>query len=125
MIPEHLHYTKEHEWVLVQGDEATIGITDYAQEQLGDVVYIKQPLVGQTLKQMQEVGEIESVKTVSSIYCPISGTVTMLNQTLNQNPAQINQDPYQKGWLFKLKITQPEDLKKLLDASAYQALLQK
>lgn len=124
MQPENLKYTKEHEWILVEGDSATVGITDYAQEALGDVVYVELPKIGAELAASQEFGVVESVKTVSSLYCPVSGIVTAENAELAANPAMVNTDPYGKGWMIKLKIKNPEELKQLLSLKAYQALLE-
>lgn len=125
MYPEELKYSKEHEWVKVEGSSATIGITHYAQDQLGDVVYVELPAVGKEFQAMQEFGVAESVKTVSSLYCPVSGKVIEINQQLSDHPEYVNQDPYGKGWMIKVQINNPPDLNKLLSAEEYQKLLKK
>lgn len=119
-IPSTLHYTKDHEWVAVDGDHVTVGITEYAADSLGDVVYVDQPAVGQSVNLGSIVGEVESTKSVGEIYAPVSGEVTEVNQAVVDDPALINRDPYGEGWLFKLRAG---DLPELLDADAYRALI--
>jgi glycine cleavage system H protein len=122
-IPTDLKYTNEHEWVRMESDVAYVGITDYAQEQLGDIVFVDIPTVGETLKAGDTIGTIEVVKTISDIFCPISGEVLEVNEALEENPALVNQDPYGKGWLVKMKPAADADFASLLDAEAYKALL--
>jgi glycine cleavage system H protein len=122
-IPTDLKYTNEHEWVRMDGDVAYVGITDYAQEQLGDIVFVDIPTVGETLNAGDTIGTIEVVKTISDIFCPISGEVTEVNEALEENPALVNQDPYGEGWLVKIKPAADADFAALLDAEAYKALL--
>ena len=122
-IPTDLKYTNEHEWVRMDGDVAYVGITDYAQEQLGDIVFVDIPTVGETLNAGDTIGTIEVVKTISDIFCPISGEVTEVNEALEENPALVNQDPYGEGWLVKMKPAADADFAALLDAEAYKALL--
>ena len=116
-------YTKEHEWVKIDGDSATIGISDHAQSALGDIVYVELPKPGASLAQGKPIGVVESVKAVSDIYAPISGTVTEVNGAIEDDPATVNADPYGTGWLVKIKITNADEAKSLLDAAAYEALL--
>lgn len=124
MYPENLKYSKEHEWAKVDGKVATIGITYYAQDQLGDVVYVELPPVGKELSSRQEFGVAESVKTVSSIYAPVSGKVAEINSELNNHPEYVNQDPYGKGWIIKVEISNPADLDQLLSAADYKKLIE-
>lgn len=122
--PTDRRYTKEHEWVIDNGDgTVTIGITDHAQELLTDVVFVELPEVGKQVKQMEPVAVVESVKSVSDVYSPVTGEVSEANHKLEQNPELINHDPYGKGWIAKLKMAQPEELQALLDASAYEAFI--
>ena len=125
MYPSNLKYSKEHEWVKVEGDVATVGITAHAQSSLGDIVYVELPKVGAKYNAMKEFGVVESVKTVSTLYCPVSGEVAEVNPKLSSAPEAINNDPYGEGWMIKLKMTNPSDLDKLLSASDYEALLKK
>ncbi|MDR3133883.1 MAG: glycine cleavage system protein GcvH [Prevotellaceae bacterium] len=122
-IPTNLKYTREHEWVRAEGDTAIVGITDYAQSQLGDIVFVDVPALGETLAQGEVFGAIEAVKTVADAFMPLSGEVTEVNADLSGEPQLVNQDPYGKGWLVRLKISQPEELANLLDAGAYEALI--
>lgn len=122
-IPQELKYTREHEWVRIEGDVAYVGITDYAQEQLGDIVFVDIPTVGETLDANDIFGTIEVVKTVSDLFIPISGEVLEQNETLEENPELVNQDPYGKGWLIKIKPTAIEELNDLLDAEGYKAVI--
>jgi glycine cleavage system H protein len=117
-------YTKDHEWVKIDGTSAVIGITDHAQSSLGDIVYVELPKPGATLEQGQAIGVVESVKAVSDIYAPISGTVTEVNASVEEDPAKVNGDPFGDGWLVKVTLTSPDDTKKLLDAAAYAAVVQ-
>ena len=117
LIPETLRYTKEHEWVLAEGSVYTMGITDYAQEALGDIVYVQLPQVGQSVTAGAICGEIESTKSVSEIYAPVSGVVQAINEALTNAPESINSDPYRAGWLVKIEVaTSPSDL---LDSTQY------
>jgi glycine cleavage system H protein len=121
--PADLKYTKEHEWARVEGATATVGITWHAQDALGDVVYVEVPKVGQTYKQMDEMGVVESVKTVSNLYCPLSGEVLEINAELNKHPELVNDDPHGRGWIAKLKISNPAEVNNLLSAEAYEKSL--
>ena len=112
-------FTKEHEWVKVEGDIAVVGITDYAQKELGDVVYVELPEVGNTYEKDEACSNIESVKAVSDIYAPVSGEITEVNEALEDNPEIVNKDPYGEGWLFKLKLENPDELEELMNADAY------
>ena len=118
--PEDLLYSKEHEWVRLDGENATIGITDYAQESLGDIVYVELPKVGTEIEQFFNVGVIESVKAVSDLFTPMSGKVVEINETLEGDPAAVNREPYGAGWLFKLKLLDLEEAKSLLNAADYE-----
>ena len=124
MIPEGLKYSKEHEWVKAEGNLATIGITHHAQDQLGDVVYVELPAAGKELKATEEFGVVESVKSVSSLYCPVSGKVVEANAELNNGPQLVNEDPYGKGWMIKVEISNPSDLNALLSAADYKKLVE-
>ena len=123
-VPDGLRYTKEHEWAKLEGDLVTVGITDWAQEQLSDVVYVELPAVGRAVRQSDAFGVIEAVKTVSDLYAPVSGEVVEVNQGLADNPAWVNQSPYEKGWMIKIKTKSAAELEGLLDASSYGALLE-
>ncbi len=123
-FPEDLKYTKEHEWIKIENDEGVIGITDYAQDQLGDIVYVELPEAGETFNAMESFGSIDSVKTSSELYIPVSGEVIEVNEDVIDRPELVNEDPYGKGWLIKIRITNPEDLKNLLDASAYRTFIE-
>jgi glycine cleavage system H protein len=120
MIPRDLRYSKEHEWVKVEGDEATIGITAYAQEQLGDVVYVELPPVGQKVEQFKTFGVVESVKAASDLYAPVSGEVLEANPDLSKSPEKVNEDPYGGGWMLRVRLSNPGELEQLLDADAYE-----
>ncbi|HET9144392.1 glycine cleavage system protein GcvH [Actinophytocola sp.] len=123
MTPENLKYTEEHEWVSHTGDNRVrIGITDYAQEQLGDVVYVQLPELGAQVDAGAPAGEVESTKSVSEIYAPLSGEVTAVNDALDEQPDLINSDPYGEGWIFELTVDDPDSIDGLLDAEAYQAI---
>lgn len=119
----NLKYTKEHEWVKVDGNVATIGITDYAQGELGDIVFIELPEIGFEVKQMGKFGTIEAVKAVSDMYSPLSGKIVEINAALDGDPMIVNKDPYGDGWMVRLQVTNPSELGKLLDAAAYESLL--
>lgn len=112
-------FTKEHEWTKVEGDIAVVGITDYAQKELGDVVYVELPEVGNTFEKDEACSNIESVKAVSDIYAPVSGEITEVNEALEDQPEIVNKDPYGEGWLFKLKMENPDELEELMNAEAY------
>ncbi len=122
-IPNNLKYTKEHEWVLVEGNVGTIGVTEYAQGELGDVVYVDIDPALSEIKKGESIGTIEAVKTVSDIFAPFSGKVIELNSEIKDSPELVNSDPYGKGWMIKVEISNTADLADLLDASAYQALI--
>jgi glycine cleavage system H protein len=121
-IPEDLRYSPEHEWVRVEGTRARIGITDYAQDALGDIVFVDLPSVGSEVTQGGQIGEVESTKSVSEIYAPIAGTVTAVNDTLTSNPERMNQDPYGEGWICELELASGAEVSGLLDAAAYGEL---
>ena len=119
-IPENLKYTKDHEWVSIEGDIATIGITDFAQHELGDIVYIEIETKGKALEAEAVFGTVEAVKTVSDLFLPVSGTITEVNTLLDTEPEKVNTDPYGDGWMVKMKVDSPEDVSKLMNAEAYQ-----
>jgi glycine cleavage system H protein len=123
MYPSDYRYTKEHEWVKVSGDTGTIGITDYAQHELGDVVFVELPDVGAKLKTGDVFGTIESVKAVSEIYAPVSGDVVETNAALSATPESVNSDPHSAAWLIKIKLANPAEVSGLMDAAAYQAFV--
>jgi glycine cleavage system H protein len=120
-IPENLKYTKDHEWIKVEGKTGTIGVTDYAQGELGDVIYIDINASGE-IKQGESCGTIEAVKTVSDVFAPVSGKIGEINTGINDNPAAVNKDPYGEGWIVKIELTNPVELDSLLDAAAYKKL---
>jgi glycine cleavage system H protein len=122
MFPDDLRYSREHEWVRVDGSMATIGITSFAADELGDIVYVESPEQGATLKQFASFGVVESVKAVSDLYAPISGEVTEVNPALHDNPELLNTAPFTDGWIAKLKLADPAELDALLDADAYAEL---
>lgn len=124
MYPDDFYYTKDHEWIQVKGDKATVGITDFAQKQLGDVVYVELPEVGTKLEFHQSMGVVESVKAVSDIYSPVSGEVIEVNKGLNDSPELVNQDPHDKGWFIRLKIKDEAELEKLMTASEYEKFIE-
>ena len=123
-VPEQLRYSTDHEWVSRDGDVVRVGITDYAQDALGDVVFVQVPSVGDTVKAGDSFGEVESTKSVSDVYAPVSGTVVAVNETLADTPETINRDPYGDGWLCEIELADASELEALLDADAYQALLE-
>ena len=122
-VPENLLYTKDHEWLRVEGNTGYVGVTDFAQGELGDIVFIEIETVGETLKKEEVFGTIEAVKTVSDMFMPVSGEILELNPELEEKPDVVNKDPYGKGWMVKIKITDPAELKSLLIAEDYKALL--
>lgn len=121
--PENLKYTKDHEWVAIDGNTATIGITHYAQHELGDIVYVDINSVGKKLAAEEIFGTVEAVKTVSDLFLPVSGTITEVNPALEANPELVNSDPYGEGWMVKMEIDAGADMSKLLDAAGYNALI--
>ncbi|MFH1387178.1 MAG: glycine cleavage system protein GcvH [bacterium] len=121
--PENLKYSKEHEWVKADGNVATVGITHYAQDSLGDVVYVELPPLGKELQAAQEFGVVESVKSVSSLYAPVSGKVVARNEALDKKPELINSSPYGDGWIIKVEMSSPADIKDLLSSADYQKTL--
>jgi glycine cleavage system H protein len=123
MVPADLRYTKDHEWVRIDGDEATVGITAYAADQLGDIVFVELPEGGRSLTQFAAFGVVESVKAVSDLFAPLTGDVTTTNDALAGSPELVNGDPYGEGWMIRLRVTAPDELDGLLDASAYDALI--
>lgn len=122
-IPENLFYTKEHEWVSVEGDIATVGITDFAQKELGDIVFVEVETLDEELDVEESFGTIEAVKTVSDMFMPVAGTVTELNEILEDEPETINKDPYGKGWVIKIKMSDKSQLDNLLSIDAYKELI--
>lgn len=122
-FPEQLKYTNEHEWIRLDGEFAYVGITDYAQEQLGDIVFVDIPSVGDTLAQGEVFGTIEVVKTISDLFLPVSGEIVEMNGSLEDNPELVNSDPYDKGWIIKIKPSDLSEFDSLLDASAYRNLI--
>lgn len=124
-FPETLKYTKDHEWVQIAGDIGTVGITDHAQGELGDVVFVELPQVGKTLKQGDSFGTIEAVKAVSDLYAPLSGSVLEVNKDLAEKPELVNKEPYAKGWMIKIRLTNPSEVSALMDAAAYKGLVGK
>jgi glycine cleavage system H protein len=121
--PQDLLYTRDHEWVRIEGDVATVGVTDFAQKELGDIVFVEVNTVGDALEAGAIFGTIEAVKTVSDLFLPLTGTILELNSALEGQPELVNQDPYGQGWMVKVKLSNPADRTDLLDAAAYQALL--
>lgn len=122
-VPADLKYTKDHEWIKIDGDVVTIGITDYAQGELGDIVYVEVDTEGDTLDREETFGTVEAVKTVSDLFMPISGEVIAVNESLEDAPETVNKDAYGDGWMVKVKVTDPSQLDDLLDAAAYEALI--
>jgi len=121
MYPENFRYTKEHEWVRIEGDQATVGITFHAQKELGDIVYVDLPKVGAHVEQSKPIGSVESVKAVSDIFAPLSGEVVEVNGTLIESPEKLNSDPHGEAWLIKIKLSTPQEADSLLSAADYQA----
>jgi glycine cleavage system H protein len=124
MYPDDLRYTKDHEWVRLKGDRGTVGITHYAQKQLGDVVYLELPEAGRALKVQETFGTVESVKAVSELFSPVAGEVVEVNAALAQAPEKINSDPYGEAWMITIRLADPAAVKALLDAAAYKALVE-
>lgn len=122
-IPEELHYTKDHEWIKIEGDEALVGITDFAQGELGDIVYVEVESLDETLAAEAVFGTVEAVKTVSDLFMPLSGEVIAFNEELEDTPELVNEDPYGKGWMIKIKLSDPAEIENLLDAQAYSSLV--
>ena len=122
-FPQNVKYTNEHEWIRLEGDVAYVGITDYAQEQLGDIVFVDIPTEGETLEANEVFGTIEVVKTISDLFLPVAGEIVEQNNALEENPELVNKDPYGEGWLIKMKPANASDLDNLLDAEAYKAVV--
>lgn len=122
-FPENLHYTKDHEWILLEGDIATIGITDYAQQELGDIVFVEIESKDKQLEAETVFGTVEAVKTVSDLFLPVSGMITEVNAALEANPELVNSDPYGKGWMVKMKVDDPADVEKLMKAADYEKVV--
>ena len=122
-IPQDLKYTKDHEWIRVEGDTVTIGITDFAQSELGDIVYVEVETVDETLDKEEVFGTVEAVKTVSDLYLPISGEIVEFNESLEDEPEKVNSDPYGEGWMIKVKFSDESQLEELLNADAYKEIL--
>jgi glycine cleavage system H protein len=120
-FPANLRYTKDHEWIKLDGNVATIGITDYAQRELGDIVYVEVDTIGKSLKAGEIFGTVEAVKTVSDLFLPVDGTITELNAALANSPESVNNDPYGEGWMIKMTVNNPTDVEALMDATAYDA----
>jgi len=122
-FPQELKYTKDHEWVLIDGEVATIGITDFAQHELGDIVYVDIDTKGKKLDAETVFGTVEAVKTVSDLFLPVSGTITEVNPILESEPEKVNTDPYGEGWMVKVKVDNPDDVNKLMDVASYQKMV--
>ena len=120
MEPSDRRYTKEHEWIRIEGAEAVVGITDYAQNQLGDVVFVELPAVGRTLAKAEAFGVVESVKSVADLYAPVAGTVVAVNDALTAAPEEVNHSPYDEGWMVRLRLDSPADVESLMDSEAYE-----
>ncbi|MBI4552927.1 MAG: glycine cleavage system protein GcvH [Candidatus Latescibacteria bacterium] len=123
LIPDDLRYTTEHEWVRLDGDIATVGITDYAQEQLGDIVFVELPAAGTPVESMRIFGAVEAVKTVADLFSPVTGAVIAVNEQLEAHPEYVNTDPYETGWMIKIRVTTASEFDGLLTAQAYQKLI--
>ena len=122
-IPSNLKYTKDHEWILIDGDTATVGITDFAQGELGDIVYVEVETLDETMDADEVFGSVEAVKTVSDLFLPLSGEIIAFNDTLESDPEKVNNDPYGEGWMIKVKISNPEEIENLLDEAGYKELV--
>lgn len=122
-IPSNLKYTKDHEWILIDGDTATVGITDFAQGELGDIVYVEVETLDETMDADEVFGSVEAVKTVSDLFLPLSGEIIAFNDTLESEPEKVNNDPYGEGWMIKIKISNPEEIENLLDETGYKELV--
>ena len=118
--PDNLKYTKDHEWIQIEGDTATIGITDFAQSELGDIVYVEVETVGESLEKDEVFGTVEAVKTVSDLFLPLSGEILEFNEALEDEPEMVNEEPYGKGWMVKMKISNQDEIKDLMDAETYK-----
>jgi glycine cleavage system H protein len=123
-FPQNLRYTKDHEWALIEGNQATIGITHHAQDALGEIVYVELPKVGKALNKGDTFGVVESIKAVSDLYSPLSGKVVAVNSGLPDEPGAVNSEPYKKAWMMKLDLSKPAEVNELLDASSYQKLVE-
>jgi glycine cleavage system H protein len=123
-IPEGLRYSSDHEWIAVEGSKARVGITDYAQDALGDVVYVQAPPTGAAVRMGDTLGEVESTKSVSDIYAPVSGTISAVNEVLSSQPELLNADPYGAGWICEIELADPGEVDNLLDAGGYRLLLE-
>ena len=124
-IPSNLKYTEDHEWVLIDGDIATVGITDFAQGELGDIVYVEVESLDETVERHDVFGTVEAVKTVSDLFSPLSGEIIEFNDSLESDPEKVNSDPYGEGWIIKIKISSPEEIEALLGDAAYKAIIEK
>ncbi len=122
-FPDNLRYSKDHEWISINGDTATVGITDFAQQELGDIIFVDIPSKGKSLKADEVFGTVEAVKTVSDLFLPVSGTIEEINPVLESNPELVNTDPYGEGWVIKMKVDNPADVDGLMDTTAYKALV--
>lgn len=122
-FPSNLRYTKDHEWISLEGNVATVGITDFAQKELGDIVYVEVETIGKALKAGDVFGTVEAVKTVSDLFLPVDGAVTEVNAALNGSPESVNNDPYGEGWMIKMTVDNPADVEALLDAAGYEAVV--
>ena len=122
-VPSELKYTKDHEWISVEGDIATVGITDFAQRELGDIVYVEVETIGETLNADEVFGTVEAVKTVSDLFLPVAGEILEFNESLEDNPEKVNSDPYSNGWMIKMKVSNINDISSLLNSSQYQELI--
>ncbi|DAC48102.1 MAG TPA: glycine cleavage system protein GcvH [Candidatus Thalassarchaeaceae archaeon] len=123
-VPDELRYTKEHEWIRIEGDSVTIGVTDYAQDALTDVVWVELPEIGAVVESMESFASVESVKSVSEIYAPVGGEVIEVNDSLEDSPEQINEDPYGNGWICKMSLADASELENLLDGATYRGLIE-
>jgi len=123
-VPTNLQFTKDHEWILIEGSEALIGITDYAQSELGEIVYVEMPSVGDTISMESTFGTVEAVKAVSDLFMPVSGEVIAINGALEEKPELINEGPYGEGWMIRIRLSNPADIDNLLSAEAYSQLIQ-
>jgi glycine cleavage system H protein len=123
--PSDLKYSEEHEWVRVEGDQATVGITEYAQEQLGDIVYVELPEPGSQVEFMESFGVVESVKTASELFSPVRGKVVSINESLEDAPELVNEEPYSEGWMIVVQMTDPDEIEQLMDAASYEEFIAK
>jgi glycine cleavage system H protein len=124
MYPEDYLYTKDHEWIFIQGDKATVGITEFAQKELGDVVYVDLPEVGDSFEASEPFGSVESVKAVSEVFCPVGGEVVEVNSKLEDTPEMVNESPHQKAWMIRIQLSNPDEAKELLSAEEYEEYIQ-